>query len=50
MTPAIKKLVVAIGAAAFAAATLAACNTVEGVGKDLQTVGGAISKKADEKK
>jgi len=50
MSPAIKKIVGTLGAAAFAAATLAACNTVEGVGKDIQTVGGAISKKADEKK
>jgi len=29
---------------------LAACNTMEGLGKDLSTLGNKIEKKADEKK
>lgn len=29
---------------------LAACNTVEGFGKDLKSLGGAMSDKAEEKK
>ncbi len=32
------------------AATLAACNTMEGLGKDVQTLGGKIERKADEKR
>jgi predicted small secreted protein len=30
--------------------TLAGCNTMEGLGKDLKTLGGNIEKKAEEKK
>jgi len=30
--------------------TLAGCNTMEGFGKDLSTLGNEIEKKADEKK
>lgn len=30
--------------------TLAGCNTMEGLGKDLRTLGGNIEKKAEEKK
>jgi entericidin A len=30
--------------------TLAGCNTMEGFGKDLSTLGNKIEKKADEKK
>jgi len=32
------------------ALTLAGCNTMEGFGKDLSTLGDKIEKKADEKK
>lgn len=32
------------------ATLLTACNTVEGLGKDLSTLGDKIEKKADEKK
>ena len=32
------------------ATLLAACNTMEGVGKDLSTLGNKIEKKADEKR
>jgi predicted small secreted protein len=30
--------------------SLAGCNTMEGLGKDLRTLGGNIEKKAEEKK
>ena len=30
--------------------TLAGCNTMEGLGKDLKSLGGNIEKKAEEKK
>jgi predicted small secreted protein len=30
--------------------TLAGCNTMEGLGKDLKTLGGSIEKKAEEEK
>jgi predicted small secreted protein len=32
------------------ASLLAACNTMEGLGKDLSTLGNKIEKKADEKR
>ena len=36
--------------AAVAIVVLAGCNTMEGLGKDLKTLGGNIEKKAEEKK
>lgn len=32
----------------FVGASLAACNTVEGIGRDVQAVGGAIEDAADD--
>jgi entericidin A len=34
--------------AMFSVASLGACNTVKGVGKDLEKVGGKMQRKADE--
>lgn len=41
---------VALAAAFFAVATLAGCNTVEGVGKDVKSTGKAIERTADDAK
>ena len=41
---------VALAAAAVAVATLAGCNTVEGVGKDVKSTGKAIERTADDAK
>lgn len=34
--------------ALFSVSTLSACNTMKGVGKDLEKVGGKLQRKADE--
>ena len=39
-----------LGALASSLASLSACNTVEGFGKDMEAAGDAISSKADETK
>ncbi|MBI1216002.1 MAG: entericidin A/B family lipoprotein [Alphaproteobacteria bacterium] len=44
------KLVLCLGLLAFLAGPLAACNTVEGIGKDAQAAGGAISSAAEKTK
>lgn len=43
-------LVLALMTAAFVALGLAACNTTEGLGEDIEAAGGAIDKKAEETK
>lgn len=40
------KKVIAIGAAALMAMSMAACNTIAGAGQDLESVGGAVEKTA----
>lgn len=42
-----RKMVLAAVLAAFTAGTLAACNTVEGAGKDIENTGEAIQDSAD---
>jgi predicted small secreted protein len=44
----IKRILTLFAAAAIA--LLAACNTMEGLGKDLKKLGGNIEKKAEENK
>jgi predicted small secreted protein len=44
----IKRIFALLAAAAIV--MLTACNTMEGLGKDLKQLGGNIEKKADEKK
>jgi predicted small secreted protein len=45
----LKKIAAILALAGFALG-LAACNTVEGVGKDVKATGGAIEKAADQSK
>ena len=44
----INRVVIVMAVAAMLA--LASCNTMEGLGKDLKTLGGNIEKKAEEEK
>ena len=44
----IKRVLIVLAVAVLL--TLAGCNTMEGLGKDLRTLGGNIEKKAEEKK
>ena len=41
---------IAITVLSLVAVTLAACNTIEGVGKDVKAAGGAVEKTAKESK
>ena len=43
-----KQWVAMVLLAAFAAGSVTACNTVKGVGKDLEKVGGKMQKSADQ--
>ena len=43
-----RKTLVALMAAGFASATLAACNTVDGAGRDIQAAGSGVSHAANE--
>ncbi len=45
-----KKLIIAIGLLAVLAMPLAACNTVEGVGKDTKAAGNAVEDAAQDSK
>jgi predicted small secreted protein len=45
-----KKLVSSVLATAFLAASLAACNTIQGAGKDIERGGEKIQKEAQEAK
>lgn len=49
MSP-LKRLLAFTMVAAFAGATLSACNTVEGAGKDIKHTGSSIERKAKEEK
>jgi len=44
----IKRVLIVLAVAVLL--TLAGCNTMEGLGKDLRTLGGNIEKKAEEEK
>lgn len=46
----LRKIVALTIAAGLAATTLSACNTVEGVGKDIKSAGKSIEKAADKNK
>lgn len=46
----LNRLIALTVVAAFSAATLSACNTVEGAGKDIKHTGRAIEQKAKEEK
>ncbi|GAB4376111.1 MAG: hypothetical protein Kow00114_39610 [Kiloniellaceae bacterium] len=43
-----RKALLALTVAAFSAAALSACNTVEGAGKDIENTGEAIQESADD--
>jgi predicted small secreted protein len=49
MSP-MKRLIAFTVVATFAGATLSACNTIEGAGKDIKHTGRAIERKAQEEK
>lgn len=44
------KKLIALGALLFAVLSLNACNTISGVGKDVQSAGKGIEKSAEENK
>lgn len=46
----LKKVVAVFVGAAVAAGALSACNTIEGMGKDIKSTGKAIEKTAEEHK
>ena len=47
---ALKPLLLALAAAAFASSGLTGCNTTAGMGQDIEAAGDAIHDKAEEKK